>query len=119
MNGKYGYIDKTGREIIPLKYDDAHGFESGLAAVSLNGKYGYIDKTGEVIIPLEYENAESFIHEYAAVKKNGKWGFIDSNGSIIIPLIYDYIVTKFSSLGKSVVNKEGREVWIDKRGNEF
>ncbi|MDR2409638.1 MAG: WG repeat-containing protein [Bacteroidales bacterium] len=34
LNGKYGYIDKTGTEVIPLKYDDAWGFSEGLSSAN-------------------------------------------------------------------------------------
>ena len=33
LNGKWGFIDKTGKEVIPLKYDFAYGFFGGLAQV--------------------------------------------------------------------------------------
>ena len=46
LNGKYGFIDKTGKEIIPLKYDFANCFSEGLALVRLNNKWFYIDKNG-------------------------------------------------------------------------
>lgn len=53
--GKWGYIDKTGEEIIPLKYDEADKFSAGKArvAISENGirKVGYIDKTGTFVSP--------------------------------------------------------------------
>ena len=42
LNGKWGFINKTGKEVIPLKYDDAYPFSEGLAKVKLNGKYGLI-----------------------------------------------------------------------------
>ncbi len=35
-------IDKTGREVIPPKYDDSWDFHEGLAPVELNGKTFYI-----------------------------------------------------------------------------
>jgi hypothetical protein len=45
LNGKYGFVDKTGKEIIPLKYDEcALFFNEGLTSVKLNGKYGFVDK---------------------------------------------------------------------------
>ena len=47
LNGKYGFIDKTGREVIPCKYDFAYGFSDGLASIELNGKWGCIDKYGK------------------------------------------------------------------------
>jgi serine/threonine protein kinase len=49
LNGKWGFIDKTGKEVIPLKYDWAGAFSEGLAAVELNGKTYYIDKTGKYV----------------------------------------------------------------------
>jgi nickel-dependent lactate racemase len=42
LNGKYGFIDKTGKEIVPPKYDDAWDFQEGLARVKLNEKDFYI-----------------------------------------------------------------------------
>ena len=47
VNGLYGFIDKTGTEVIPLKYDKASNFVDGLAEVSLNGKSGFVDKGGK------------------------------------------------------------------------
>ena len=55
LNGKWGYIDKTGREIIPFKYDMAYAFGEGLVAVCLNDKFGFVDKRGKEIIPLKYD----------------------------------------------------------------
>ena len=46
LNDKFGYIDKTGREVIPLIYDYASEFAAGLASVELHGNWGYIDKQG-------------------------------------------------------------------------
>jgi hypothetical protein len=34
-----GYIDKTGKEVIPVKYETIHGFSEDLAAVLLNRKW--------------------------------------------------------------------------------
>lgn len=48
---KTGYIDKTGKIIIPLIYDDAHDFHCGIALVKKDGKYGLINKQNQVIVP--------------------------------------------------------------------
>jgi hypothetical protein len=48
-DGKWGYIDKTGRTIIPIEYDYVESFNSeGLAKVKKDEKYGFIDRTGVV-----------------------------------------------------------------------
>lgn len=46
-NGRYGFINRRGEEVIPLKYRSASEFNNGLAFVNwLNGKGFYIDKMG-------------------------------------------------------------------------
>jgi hypothetical protein len=71
-NGKYGYIDEIGREIIPFKYDNAKDFSDGLAPVQLNGKWGYINRTAETIIQYKFDDVHYFFKGLAPVKLNGK-----------------------------------------------
>ncbi len=51
---KYGFIDSTGRQVVPCKYDYASSFQEGYAVVAKDGKYGFMDKTGREIIPAVY-----------------------------------------------------------------
>lgn len=47
LKGKFGFIDKSGNETIPIKYDwTACRFESNLIKVKLDDKYFYIGKDG-------------------------------------------------------------------------
>jgi len=48
-DGKWGFIDETGKLCIPFKYDIVYGFTEGLAAVWLNGKGGFIDGNSDKI----------------------------------------------------------------------
>ncbi len=43
---KYGYIDSSGKEVIPCRYDDAFGFSNGKARVRLDEVEFYIDTKG-------------------------------------------------------------------------
>ncbi len=55
---KYGYIDKNGKEIIPLIYDQADDFLENVARVGIKSKYGdygFINKDGNVVLPLKYD----------------------------------------------------------------
>ena len=88
INEKWGFVDKTGKVVIPFKYDGVTDFSEGLAAVMIGNKCGFIDRTGEVVIPLEYENVTPFIYELTLVKLNNLWGCIDKTGKVIIPIIY-------------------------------
>lgn len=41
-NGKWGYIDATGREIVPPGYDEVEPFSDGYAKVCRNTKWGIV-----------------------------------------------------------------------------
>src|SRR5260221_960928 len=49
-NGKYGFIDKTGRIIIQPHFVAALSFSDGLAPVRIGETWGYINATGKVVI---------------------------------------------------------------------
>ncbi len=88
-DGKWGYIDKAGKIVIPLKYSSEDEFSEGLAAVQVEveGKWGYIDKTGKVLIPAQWSSAVGFSEGLAAVQVevDGKWGYIDKTGKYVWP----------------------------------
>jgi hypothetical protein len=117
QNSKCGYIDKTGKEVIPLKYGDAKSFSAELAPVKLYGKWGYIDKTGKEVILLKYDDAYSFSEGLARVELYDKYGFIDKTGKEVIPLKYDY-AGSFSG-GRIYVELNGKCFYIDKTGKQI
>lgn len=54
LNGKSGYIDKTGKLVIAAKYNYGFDFIGGLARVFADGgKVYHIDKTGKIILELK------------------------------------------------------------------
>ena len=57
-DGKYGYIDLSGNEVIPFRCDGAHYFIDGLAYVMKGDKWGYIDKTGREVTGFLYQSIE-------------------------------------------------------------
>jgi hypothetical protein len=79
----YGFIDTSGKEVIPLKYPVAFDFSEGLALVGASSKYGFIDKSGKEVIPLKYEDARSFYRGLAYVTLKGKYFYIDKNGNYV------------------------------------
>jgi hypothetical protein len=114
-NNKYGFIDTTGKEIVPCKYDGAHiFFTDGLSKVTLDKKDGFIDVTGKEVIPCTLENVSLFAEGMAAINQGGKWGFINKTGKLVIPAIYEY-QTRFAG-GLAVVLLNGKWGVIDKKG---
>jgi hypothetical protein len=84
LNGKFGFIDRAGREVIPCIYDDAYKFTEGFAVVKLNNKFGFIDKLGKQVIPIIYDYASSFNRGIAKVSSNGKYYSINKSGTCVL-----------------------------------
>jgi hypothetical protein len=87
---KWGFVDKTGKVVIPCQYYSVDWFAEGLAAVSKSVdnwlKYGFIDKTGKEVIPFKYRTAYSFSEGLAPVSEDDKtFGYIDKSEKVVIP----------------------------------
>ncbi len=111
FDSKWGYVNKKGEIVIPLKFEHAESFSEGMASV---GKdiiireadnfslilWGFIDKTGKLVIPYRYQGGDGygapiFREGLAAVKDeldDSGWrksiGYIDQKGNIAIPFRY-------------------------------
>ena len=84
-DGKWGFIDKTGRVVIKPQFYWVHEFSEGLAVFDTeDGKYGYIDKTGTVVIPPTLDRAEPFSEGLAPAANDFVWGYIDRSGNWVI-----------------------------------
>jgi len=96
-NDLWGFINKTGREIVALEYYQARSFSNGRACVKgISDLFGYLDKDGKIVIDLEFEEASDFNkHGEARVKKwvpedkRSRYCLIDSNGEMIGTTYYD------------------------------
>ncbi|HHX92242.1 MAG TPA: WG repeat-containing protein [Clostridiales bacterium] len=86
---KYGFIDTTGKEVIPLKFDEAMSFQDGMAAVYqyqgradgyTYNKIGYIDKTGKQVIPYKY-GGENMYNNLMLCYKDGLTCFVEYLGA--------------------------------------
>lgn len=87
--GKFGYINSSGRIAIPVRYDDARDFSEGLAAVKVSttsgARWGFIDMTGKWVIPAKFSNEPyPFIEGFSSVEKaNGNCVAIDRTGEVV------------------------------------
>jgi hypothetical protein len=113
INGKYGFLDRKGKEIIAFQFDEVEDFNSlGLALVKKKSKYGLINKKGEVIVTFDFQNIillESV--KLIAVCKNNKWAFYSTLGKQVSDFIYDQINFTKSSL--ILVKKDGKIGYLD------
>lgn len=83
LDGNYecGYIDKTGRLMIPIEYSSGNDFHNGVACVKKGNFYGVINRHNTVIVPFTYDRAEYFSNsDYIALEKNKTQIYVDSQG---------------------------------------
>ncbi|MCL2057279.1 MAG: WG repeat-containing protein [Oscillospiraceae bacterium] len=117
LDGKYGYIDRTGNVAIPFIYDEADEFADGRAMVGLDGKCGMIDTDGKLIVPFEYsdinydtdENSGGLMFGYKGFGKGKKMFLLDKNGKTLLSIIPDRQNT-FSE-GMAWVSLCGGKLW--------
>lgn len=117
-DGKFGFIDQTGKVVVDYKYDYTYGFgENGLAMVSSYGKWGLINNAGsEVLGCYEYGFMNAGFNEgLIQVTKDGKMGYLDQAGKLVIDCKYQY-ASSFSPNGLAKVENNGKWGYIDKTG---
>lgn len=109
-NESWGFIDKSGKTVIPFKYASADSFSGGIAPVAITKNdgwvWGFIDKSGKTVMPFSFDSARSFADGAAIIAKNGKFGAIDRNGKIIVTPKY-HTMGDFSD-GLAAVFQQGR-----------
>ena len=115
-----GYIDRAGKEIIPLGMFDGLDaeFHEGFAVLGgYDQKKGFINKAGEIVIPQIYLNAGDFSEGLAPVQSSDTklWGYIDAGGNLIIPMEYQSAESFHD--GVACAMKNGMAGYIDKTGN--
>lgn len=84
---RYGFVNTSGKVVIPAKFRKAYPFIDGLSiAMSDDGLFGFIDMKGKWVIAPAFLDALPFSEGLAAVedKATGLWGFIDRKGVIKI-----------------------------------
>jgi hypothetical protein len=83
VQGKWGYIDRTGKLVIAPQFDAANPFSDGLAAVKSGTRWGYIDTTGKLVIPAGFDTAKKFTFGLAAVREGSTWSYLDRSGNVV------------------------------------
>ena len=119
-----GFIDKTGKEVVPCTYYNMFSFFENLAHYldkQDDGKYGVINRKGETVVPPQYDAIENFSNGMAIVSKivgeTSKQGYIDSTGKEVIALQYE-LAKDFTKEGYALVGNGGVLFFIDKKGQK-
>lgn len=89
---RWGYIDESGRFVIPPTYGYANPFqENGLAIVEDKERYGVIDQAGRFVIQPLYEFIPPFSEGRTAVHTESGMKVVDETGKDITTTPYEYV----------------------------
>ncbi|MCO5240938.1 MAG: WG repeat-containing protein, partial [Chitinophagaceae bacterium] len=121
--GKWGFIDKTGKEVIKCTYDNVYGFKDGIAWVEYKDDWGLIDKTEKVLLPFCYNQAISLgeglykvKYNYEKLKKEAKK--YDALKEVMGKQSVGG-VTKGYILDGGIIDKTGKELNLKNHYQEF
>jgi hypothetical protein len=143
QDGKYGYIDHTGKIIIRPQFVWAEDFWEGLGTVFACGRYvsinssgtvsplraairghlepkhegsksGFVDADGLFKISPIFDDALPFSQGLAAVQIDGKWGFIDAAGRQVIQPQFE--AAFYFREGVAIAQSDSGDLLIDTSG---
>ena len=129
-NGKFGYVDKGNRIIVPIIYDQAKSFTHGRALVTLDGKSGIIDKSGKVIVAIEYQDVHflgnednpdtTILQAFSDINIKEGCCFFNYDGSRICPQVNNVSCDKMIVLKTmgDIVMFQYKKIHVDKEGDE-
>jgi hypothetical protein len=114
-----GFIDRTGKIVIPLQYDEPGFYSEGKVHVNKNGKFGYIDKNGNTLIRFVYDDARKFKEGRAFAGRADKfmipsWCLIDTTGLMLADFQWDKV--DYFREGYAAVRKDNKYGFIDRDG---
>jgi WG containing repeat len=115
---KWGFIDSTGRPMIPLKYSQARSFSEGKAAVRSGAKWGFIDRNDQWVVQPRFAAVEDFEGGFARVSltTDGESGYINTSGALVVPARFERYDTAAADGVASVQNRQGRSALFDRNG---
>lgn len=91
--GKYGYIDSYGKEILPTQYDFAEDLagEPAMARVRKRDKVGYVGQAGKEMVEMKYRFIDKYFKGLAqAHLPEGSTIYIDKYGKYVCDVIGEY-----------------------------
>jgi WG containing repeat len=119
-NGKFAYLDNTGRPITDFIFDDASEFSRHIALVKQANKYFYINGAGKAVNDARFDEAvpPSKQDEYFAVRVGALWGYVDSKAYVSMEPGFSEVKEARVEAGVIgfPVKKDGRWGLVDSNG---
>ncbi|WP_271215759.1 WG repeat-containing protein [Streptosporangium carneum] len=94
LDGRWGYVDQTGRWLVEPALERAKAFSGGLARFRRDGRWGYLNDQGEIVIEPRFGDAAGFGDGsglgdgagagLAPVRVDEGWCYVDRGGRVVI-----------------------------------
>lgn len=110
----WGYLDRSGRVVVPPSMDQAGEFSEGLAAAQQDDLFGYIDVDGVWAVEPRFTEAGDFHEGLAAVGDSGHYGYCDPSGTVVID--FRFLRAGAFSEGLAPVAIGAKTGFIDREG---
>lgn len=97
QNNLTGVVDKLGKSLIPVHYDQIEVLTDGIFKVVKNGMSGAYHQSGFEILPVVYDKIELLNQYFLKVRRNGMWGVATFNGKLIVDCNFSEIGRRANS----------------------
>ena len=120
---KWGTIDYTGKQLLPIEYDSIQALEGveNALLVEKNGKYGIADDTGRTLVDTTYAEITNLGKTnrdgYIVKDDTGLYGIVDNANNVILQNQYQEI-QKVSGNNLYVVTQDGTQKVVNANGED-
>lgn len=123
MEGKWGFIDASGKVVVDFKYAEVKSFSNGLAVVfNEDGRAGLVDHNGKEILSPRYSDISDLNGDYAYFvirdDSSGRivetYGFLDRQGKVVSEEKFSYV--KFIYKDIAAVKKDYGQYFLTRIG---
>lgn len=121
MRNLYGFMDETGKVIIPCQFEAAGPFVNGKAVVKKSGKWGIINKQGKFLLPATFfRMGKCFSEGLLQVQRtsDSPWEYINEKFERVFSLDKSVKVVGSFYNNRAIIVKNGLYGYIDTKGME-
>lgn len=109
-NGKYGFVNSEGNEILPCKYSSLVNAGSVWYKATRDGKYGYVFLKGSKepmteVIPCVYDKLQVYPEGIIHATYKGLKGVLNIENKTLVPFEFSYISDSYNN-----------RVWVENKG---
>ena len=84
VDGRWGAVDSTGREVIPPRYEALSDAAHGMLVALQGGRSGAVSGQGAVLVPFEFEKVEPLAADLVRVERAGRMAYFKPSAGRMI-----------------------------------